>query len=813
MLVASAGGARDASAQRGATLTPDRLTYIVNKDVGADRWTITVNLATFDPLRVINVTGNVYRPGVVSPSFIWCQVRPDSTGTLADPASVFRLRCHGTESCIASALGCARESWVPIADDVALPASFFLPVAGNGASARTAAQVTRPASDLPAATVATRPLDPSAAPRGIAGRGTSLPPDVSNFLVNKDVGADRWSISLNLIPAQTLDPVAVVEQIRESRLTNRPLNVTGNVFPAGGGAPIFIFCQERADSFGDLTNLQSLFRLTCLGMGPCERTATDCALGDWQPIPGADDVQVQASFFLPMLGLPGTPQSDPEIIVIGRTSDGTSVVTSTASPESRLDVVAGGACPAVTCSLRVGSCESLSGTLELQPSGACACRVSNVPDQCLGCGAGASGQCGGSCSFPVGSDATARGTCLPFSAGSTECGCVAATFEAPVVAGQCGGALGAVCPSGECCTDDPRDGCDPANGDASCAGICVDAGSCDPDREICGSCFDQRNASGGSCFGKDVPPGGSCCDDALCRQSGDCVCNPGTVCVEDEPVCCPTNTPQFCARVGEEGELPCVLAGAECCAVGRSPFCLTPARCPATAGNLCIGPDGVECASGAVCSGGFVCFSGTGCLSRSAVDCGNGTACPSGAACRSGGCVAAGDEECGNGRVCRVDDGVYCAPDGSTCVPFGGEYCGNGLACGVNELCSADRRSCEPLIDCGTGFCQPGFQCSTDGVSCIAPGRVDCGGGASCPVGTFCGSARSCIELGRVDCGGAFSCPAGTECTADRSCRFLDAGDEASQIGRAASSSGGRVVAQMPAQPALEAQPLTRAVR
>src|SRR5438552_5227090 len=53
----------DAAAQRGATLTPDRLTHLVNKDLGGDRWTITVNLATFDPVRILNLTGNVYRPG------------------------------------------------------------------------------------------------------------------------------------------------------------------------------------------------------------------------------------------------------------------------------------------------------------------------------------------------------------------------------------------------------------------------------------------------------------------------------------------------------------------------------------------------------------------------------------------------------------------------------------------------------------------------------------------------------------------------------------------------------------------------------
>jgi hypothetical protein len=782
----------DAVAQRGATLTPDRLTYIVNKDVGGDRWTITVNLATFDPVRILNLTGNVYRPGAASPSFIWCQVRPDSTGTLADPASQFRLRCSGTESCTATALGCARSAWLPIADDVVLPASFFLPAAGD----RSAAQATGSEAIVAVTRASAARVD--AALRGEqsvqaeSGRGTTLPPDVSNFLVNKDLGADRWSISLNLIPATLLDPQSVVDEIRMSRLENRRLNITGNVFPAGGGAPLFLFCQERADSLGDLTNLQSLFRLSCLGTGPCQKTASDCAASDWQPIPGADDVRVAASFFLPAAGLPASPQSDPEIIIIGRTSDGTSIITSSAAAATVTghDVVSGGACDVgARCTVAIGSCAAVPGRLALLPAGACACRTDSVPDECVLCGGGATGQCGGDCSYPVGSGATARGSCLPITADSSTCACAPAPFGSIVLAGQCGGALGAVCASGECCTDDPRDGCDPARGDERCAGVCVDAGGCDSATEICGSCFDQRNASGGTCLTKEVPPGGTCCDDDLCRQSGSCVCEPGTACVENVALCCPTNTPKFCPRAGDTGDSPCILAGAECCEAGRSPFCPAPLHCPASASNICIAPSDVECASGSVCGSGFGCFSGGGCLSRAWTDCGNGRACPAGTKCAAGGCVQARPDDCGNGRVCRFGDGLSCAPDGSTCVPIGGEYCGNGFACGENELCSADGKSCAPLVQCGDKFCQPGAECARDGAGCVPPGRVDCGGGASCPVGTFCGSRSSCLPDGWSDCGGGIGCPPATACDPDLLCRSVQDGTvTAARTGEAATT-------------------------
>lgn len=761
-----------ALAQRGATLTPDRLTYLVNKDLAGERWTITVNLATFDPTRIINVTGNVYRPGAASPAFIWCRVRPDSLGTLDDPASEFRLRCASAARCEQSALACARGTWQPVADDVRLPASFFLPPLGNGTTARSAAV---PVGAPPTAPLVRAPADTLPSPeRALAeSRGTNLSPDVTNFLVNDDVGTDRWSISLNLVPAQA-EQLASVGGLGAAGLENRRLNVTGNVFPSGSGAPIFIFCQERPDSLGDLANQQSLFRLSCLAAGPCAKTATECALQDWQLVPGAGDVQVPSSFFLPVLGLPGTRQSDPELLVIGRTSDGTSIVGPALEAGATLARIAGGCAEGAACSLPIGSCPAVPGNLALV-DGRCSCFVARVPDECILCGGGASGQCGADCSYPVGGGATARGTCLPYSSESGACACVATAFDTRLEAGQCNGPLGALCGQGECCADDPRDGCEPARGDSGCSGVCVDSAGCDPTRETCGTCFDQRGASGGACSGTTIEPGEACCDDARCRETGECVCEVGTACVDGERRCCPTNRPQLCERPDLRDEPRCIPVGAECCEVGGARFCTPPNRCPRSPQSEgCIRPGDVECDNGVACGGGFVCFSG-GCMQRGNVDCGDGTSCLPGQACGAGGCVQARPDDCGNGLVCRYADGLYCAPDGRTCVPLGSEYCGNGLACGVDEYCSDDGTSCLPLVKCDGGYvCPPDYLCSFNRPgSCIAPGYFEClDGGSSCPAGTYCG-IEGCIEFGRLDCGDGTSCPFDTLCT-DDGCEVLD---------------------------------------
>src|SRR5690606_36894432 len=57
------------------------------------------------------------------------------------------------------------------------------------------------------------------------------------------------------------------------------------------------------ESEGSLADPASELRLRCRGTGPCESSAQRCSRNDWRDIPGADDVRLPASFFLPPGGL------------------------------------------------------------------------------------------------------------------------------------------------------------------------------------------------------------------------------------------------------------------------------------------------------------------------------------------------------------------------------------------------------------------------------------------------------------------------------------------------------------------------------
>ena len=525
VLVALLALASSAHAQSGATLTPNLRNHMVNKDIAAERWTINLNLASEDPNSVTNVTGNIFRADGGPPSFVLCQVRPDSSGTLNDPSSTFRLTCQGADACQTNATRCAREDWAPISDDVQIPASFFLPPGGLG-SVSSAAAAPSPsglggrlgallASALSGVRGWIAPAQAVLPPRattagGATNRGATLSLDRLNFLVNKDVGAERWSISLNFVPVQSAEG-GVVPQLQ---------SVTGNVFQPDGTPPSFIFCTQRGDSTGTLDDPSSEFRLSCQGTSACDSSARDCAATRWSTI--SDDVRLPSSFFLPPEGLPSTPKSDPEIVVIGRTSDPPSIITSNFSTaQGAAAARPQGACPTGSACFvpSLGSCEDVRGRVVETEQGGCGCFVENVPSQCIGCGDGATGQCGGECGFPVGG-ARARGECLPFSPDSTECACYAiGASEQRQAAQGCGGPQGVGCTGDRCCTDDPRDGCDPFGGGAGCFGICVAVENCDPSRQQCGSCLSTDGQFCGNgdregseeCDGGDL--GGRSCSD------------------------------------------------------------------------------------------------------------------------------------------------------------------------------------------------------------------------------------------------------------------------------------------------------------
>lgn len=563
--------------QSGTTLTPDRRTFLVNKDLGAERWTISAGLATDDVESVISVTGNVFRSDGGPPSFVLCQIRNDSTGSLSDPASVFRLTCQGTRACQTSARECARDEWDPIADAVEIPASFFLPPTGLGNVARVGA---KPGQGM----VATWVDHVVSWARGALGlpaeavaqgndRGATLSLDRLTYLVNKDIGGQRWSIGLNFVPVESDSGGA----------TNELLSVTGNVFFPDGSEPSFVYCAERDDSTGTLEDAESEFRFRCSGASACGTTAEECAASAWTPI--ADDVRLGASFFLPPGGLPPSAQSDPEIFVIGRTSDPPAIVTRefTIPEGDGLARVAGGTCPVgATCLAdRIGSCTQVGGgAVDIEGFG-CGCQITDVPPACITCGGGATGSCGASGGYPVGNTGRmARGVCLPFSAESEQCvvyGVIAGGTEDAVV-DSCDGPLGTSCPGERCCADDPRDGCDPDSGGTGCAGVCVSAGGCSPGSPSCGICKGEGGTS--ECRSNSDCGQGEFCgrDVGRCSGTGEC---------EDRPDACPAITDPVCGCDGE-------TYGNECEAAAAGLGVATLGECGGECGNGVV-EDGEAC--------------------------------------------------------------------------------------------------------------------------------------------------------------------------------------------------------------------------
>jgi hypothetical protein len=294
---------------------------LVSKDLGTDRYTINLNLSSFDPIDYLNVTGNVFRSDGSPPDFLFCTIKPDSTGDLTDPSSAFQFSCQSTNACNSTADDCAANSWVS-AGDVELPAAFFLPTTGLGTSGtasigseKFARQIPRSASGQPLQglwswltdaesllfhSVRLTSLSLTEAIAAGSNKGTTLTPDRFDYLVSKDIGADRYAISVNFIPVDNGRDVVPTLQ-----------SITGNVYKADGSPPTFLYCVERDDSAGDLHNPNSEFRLSCSAADPCTSTALDCASTSWKLV--NDDIPLPASFFLPPgLGLPTpTPTASP----------------------------------------------------------------------------------------------------------------------------------------------------------------------------------------------------------------------------------------------------------------------------------------------------------------------------------------------------------------------------------------------------------------------------------------------------------------------------------------------------------------------
>ena len=124
------------AAVSGVQWTPDAARILVNKDVGAERWAITLNLND------LTATGNVFFSTGQAPSFIWCE-KTDSEFDSQIGELTLQYRCLGSDRAVG---GFALSDWSEISDEVFLPLSFFVPEAEtcdlrdalNGANANNA---------------------------------------------------------------------------------------------------------------------------------------------------------------------------------------------------------------------------------------------------------------------------------------------------------------------------------------------------------------------------------------------------------------------------------------------------------------------------------------------------------------------------------------------------------------------------------------------------------------------------------------------------------------------------------------------------
>lgn len=104
-----------AAAQAGTRTTPDGKQVLISKDIGGERWAISLDLNDG------TVTGNVFR-SVGDPQFVWCERLGEPLG---DPSSVeLPFSCRGADRCTTSP--CLATSWSELGQ-VTLPGSFFLP--------------------------------------------------------------------------------------------------------------------------------------------------------------------------------------------------------------------------------------------------------------------------------------------------------------------------------------------------------------------------------------------------------------------------------------------------------------------------------------------------------------------------------------------------------------------------------------------------------------------------------------------------------------------------------------------------------------
>lgn len=202
----------------------DAASYLVNKDVGAERWAIAQNHDDG------TVTGNVFAGAESEPSFVWCEdVTTDGEG----PGEKI-FSCWGADLCAQAP--CSVEDWTFLTR-VPLSEAFFAPD-GDVTWVSLGAPVTLPRSFFEA---------PEAGSSGDRSSGLQITRDGARVLISKDLAGERWAITRDVTSG----------------------TVTGNVFYPDGREPAFVFCDETESTETDVT-LDCSFAEEAPALGPIE---------------------------------------------------------------------------------------------------------------------------------------------------------------------------------------------------------------------------------------------------------------------------------------------------------------------------------------------------------------------------------------------------------------------------------------------------------------------------------------------------------------------------------------------------------------